>query len=41
MKMLEEKEEALKEKADDLETSHEIILKKIRKFIKAVKDLEK
>ena len=41
MKMLEEKEEALKEKADDLETSHEVILKKIRKFIKAVKDLEK
>ena len=41
MKILEEKEEALKEKADDLETSHEVIPKKIRKFIKAVKDLEK
>ena len=30
MKILEEKEEALKEKADDLETSHEVVLKKIR-----------
>ena len=30
MKMLKEKEEALKEKANDLETSHEVILKKIR-----------
>ena len=41
MKMLEEKNEAVKEKADDLEKSHEVILTKIRKFIKAVKDLEK